>query len=68
MRPMKVNIIDVDGAGNETVRAKDVFLDECFPGDENAHEREAADGILRCDGRYWVGGGAAELVLLVRAW
>lgn len=60
---MNVKIIDVAN-GIETTRSE-CDLRECFPDDET--EYYVAKGALNKEGRYWTGGGAAPLVLLMKA-
>lgn len=60
---MLVRLYDVDKDGNETFRAQCDHA-ECF---DNADDAARALDTLRRDGRYWAGGGAAPLVLLMRA-
>ncbi len=67
---MQVKIYDVDSQGNEAFRAQ-CDLHDCFPDDsrdENGNsEFLAALNELTRSGRVWIGGGAAPLVLLMRA-
>lgn len=61
---MRVKIIDVDQtSGAETLRCE-CDLSECFPDDDEACA--AAQLEIATNGRAWVGGGAAALVLLKR--
>lgn len=60
---MKVKIYDVADDGTETFRAE-CFLGEAF--EDHAEYQNAWFELLR-SGRYWLGGGAAPLVLLMRA-
>jgi hypothetical protein len=59
---MQVKIYDYPENGAETLRGVSTLRD-CFPDD--AQERRAAELSLRTYGRYWAGGGAAPLVLLM---
>lgn len=62
--PPLVDIIDFDGPADEdgTVRSKGVPLSDCFP---DADEYAAALAVIvGRDAEYWVGGGAAPLVLI----
>ena len=61
---MKVRIYDCDDWGGETLRCI-ADLADAFPDPEDG-ERAKAERELRKSGRYWAGGGAAPLVLLVR--
>ena len=65
---MKVKVYDISHNGDETFRAE-CDHSECFPNDQgyNDDESEIALDQLRTSGRYWAGGGAAPLVLLMRA-
>lgn len=60
---MRVKIYDFDDKGNEILRGESSLRD-CFPSD--AQEQYIAALSLRTYGRYWAGGGAAPLVLLMR--
>lgn len=61
---MKVKIFDHAAETHiETYRAT-ADLRDCLPDDE---EYEVARHELNVVGRYWIGGGAAPLVLLLRA-
>lgn len=60
---MQVKIIDVAN-GIETTRSE-CDLRECFPDDDE--EYYVALGALKKDGRFWTGGGASPLVLLMKA-
>ncbi len=64
---MDVKIYDIDDSGNETYRAT-CDVRECFPKDDGYNDSEAHAAIaeLTDRGRYWCGGGAAPLTLLVR--
>lgn len=61
---MQIKIYDVDQSEAETFRAE-CALRECFPDD--AEGCNLARGYLAASGRYRLGGGAAPIVLLVRA-
>lgn len=61
---MKVKIYDHDANGTE-MPPREAHLWECFP-DDNDPEYQLALDALKRDGRYWTGGGAAPLVLLVK--
>ena len=61
---MKVRIYDIDNNGNETLRTE-ADLRECFPDDDNEFGRAFA--YLRQFSRYYAGGAAAPLVLLMKA-
>ena len=60
---MRVKIFDIDHNGNETFRDLG-HLDECFP--ERDAEYYRAMVQLRMVGRYWGGGGASPMFLLLR--
>jgi hypothetical protein len=66
---MIVKIFDYDPVAGEVFRAQ-CDLHECFPDDSRdpngVSEFLVALGELNRSGRYWVGGGAAPLVLLQR--
>lgn len=62
---MNVKIYDVNGYGEETLRSECDLL-ECFPDGALDDEYLQALAELRDAGRFWVGGGAAPLVLLMR--
>lgn len=66
---MIVKIFDYDPVNGEVFRAE-CDLHECFPDDSRDvvgnSEFLIALGELQRSGRYWVGGGAAPLVLLQR--
>lgn len=47
--------------------AANVDLMEAFPGPENGDEYLLAHGYLERDGRYWAGGGAAPIFLIMKA-
>ncbi len=57
----RVNVYD-----GETMEqtGSNVLLIDCFPDDLD--EQAAAMAVLKRDGRYWAGGGAAPLVLLTK--
>jgi len=59
---MREKIYDIDRDGAETFRCESLLAD-CFPDDLD--ELAAAHAELKVSGRYWCGGGAAELCLLV---
>jgi hypothetical protein len=62
---MNVKIYDIDAdTGAETFRCV-AFLADALPTDDDEYG-PARDELSRV-GRYWIGGGAAPLVLLVRA-
>ena len=61
---MQVRIYDIDDKDNETFRAQ-CELRDCFPDDDS--EFEAALDYLCRVGRYYAGGGAAPLTLLMLA-
>jgi hypothetical protein len=62
---MHVKIYDIDDNGNETFRSL-CDLRECFPiGPDTSAEYIVAHDELDRVGRYWVGGGAAPLVLMI---
>jgi hypothetical protein len=62
---MRVNVYDHDqNTGEESLQARNVDLEECFPNDRVAYYTAREE--LERAGRYWVGGGAAPLVLLLR--
>ena len=61
---MKVKTYEITANGSEIFLAHCDHSD-CFPDDDA--EREECLRRLRCDGRYWAGGGAAPLTLLMRA-
>jgi hypothetical protein len=69
-KPMRIRIYDTDNSGAETLRCECDF-DEAFPchpdHPNDNPERPLAYQELRDTGRYWIGGGAAPLVLLMRA-
>lgn len=60
---MQVRIYDTDETGNEFYRAQ-CDHSECFPDTDEAYK---ALEYLRAQGRYWIGGGSAPLVLITRA-
>ena len=60
---MLVKIYEHDGQGNECY-SHECDHSECF---DCTDESYAALCELKASGRYWVGGGAAPLVLLMRA-
>lgn len=60
---MKVRIYDYE-TGEEVYRCT-CDVAECFPDDDDT--LRAAVSELMTTGRYWAGGGAAPVVLLVRA-
>lgn len=64
MDSMRVNVFDVNACGEETLRCV-CDLADCFP-DDMGDEYEQARVELRDAGRFWIGGGAAPLVLLIR--
>jgi hypothetical protein len=57
---VRVKIYDEDG---QSLRGEAELVD-CFP-DQEAEYHAAQDEIAKA-GRYWTGGGASPLVLLVR--
>jgi hypothetical protein len=61
---MHVKVYDVTTNGSEMFRAHCDHSD-CFPDDEI--ERQECLRRLQCDGRYWTGGGAVPLTLIMRA-
>jgi hypothetical protein len=65
---MRVKIFDVDqDTGAETYR-EHCELIECFPDGRGDPEYwDAVTELVQGPGRYWVGGGAAPLVLLMLA-
>lgn len=60
---MRVKTYHIDNAGNETFQSA-CDHSNCFPDD--AEEAALALDQLRHTGRYWTGGGAAPLFLLMR--
>ena len=60
---MRVRCYDVDEDGGERLRTE-CELDECYPDDPETLAR--ASNELERAGRYWDGGGAAPVVLLMR--
>ena len=62
---MRVNTYEVDADGTERLTADNVILSDCFPGEENDAEYWTAFENLTRQGRYWGGGGAAPLFLLM---
>ena len=60
---MRVKLFDIDDSGRETFRCE-CDLDDCFDGGDG--EASVAHAELSQIGRYWTGGGAAPLVLLMR--
>ena len=62
---MRVNTYEVLADGTERLTAENVELAECFPGPENGDESILAQFELDRAGRYWGGGGAAPLFLLM---
>ena len=61
---MQVKIYDYAESGEEVFRAQ-CDVAECFPDDDD--ELRAALRELSTVGRYWAGGGASPLTLLMRA-
>lgn len=63
--PMRVNTYEIDAAG-ERLNAENITLIDCFPGPENGDEYLLAYTELERTGRYWGGGGASPLFLIMR--
>jgi hypothetical protein len=61
---MMIKQYTVDDTGGETFEGE-CALDDCFEVDDP--EYQVALSELDASGRYWCGGGAAVLFLLVRA-
>jgi len=63
---MKVKIFDYTDGSETPVLSEggECDLRECFPDDDE--EYQAALDALKAEGRYWTGGGAAPLVLLMK--
>ena len=59
---MKVRVYDCDGSGGETPRCE-CELRECFP--DEIEEFYRAEAEIKRSGRYWVGGGAQPLTLIM---
>lgn len=59
---MRVRVLDYPEGGAETLRCV-CDLADCFP-DDPEEQRHARAEIERA-GRYWTGGGAAPLVLIM---
>lgn len=62
---MRVKVYEVDAEGHETCTGIHDTR-ECFPGPENDAERALAEAELQRTNRYWGGGGASPLFLLLR--
>jgi hypothetical protein len=64
---MRVKIYDTDATGAEIFRAE-CDLAECGLDDNGYNDDEYAIALyeLQNTGRYWIGGGASPLVLLMR--
>jgi hypothetical protein len=61
---MRVNIYDIDNRGTERLRAASVELSECI--DRTDKEYVQALNQLNHMGRYWGGGGASPIFMLIR--
>lgn len=61
---MRVNIYDQDGS--ELYR-ENVALEDCINTEWDADTYAEAQAELTKVGRYWIGGGAAPALLLIRA-
>lgn len=63
---MLVKVIDIDQVtGAETPRCE-CELRDCFPDADDDIDFILTEGTLKREGRCWIGGGAAPLVLLMR--
>ena len=61
---MRVNTYTIDPDGTEKLHAENVSLLECFPDKDD--EYYTAERYLEREGRYWGGGGATPLFLIMR--
>lgn len=61
---LRVNTYDIAADGTETLRSENVTLLDCFPDKDD--EYYTAQRYLERDGRYWGGGGATPLFLIMR--
>lgn len=60
---MKVRVYNIDKTNAETLRCE-CYLSECYPDDQDGY-LNAREELLK-SGRYWEGGGAMPLTLLMR--
>lgn len=58
------HLMPTGAADDEAVEVP--HLSACFPGDENDEEYFLAHRRLEREGRYWGGGGASPLFLIMR--
>lgn len=63
---MRVNTYTIEADGTEKLHCENVDLMECFPDAPQDDEYHVAKRYLERDGRYWGGGGATPLFLLMR--